>query len=192
MDARTTPATTSVSRRCARRAHAVEQRRKGRESLFAASSHRTPALARGDALRARCAARDDRDERYPEGLQEELDRLQEEFAKVVKQNFDGLDIKGGADTTFVFEDAESDVKVWLEKQASDPSNAEDEARELFSWWSGLREVHVLLFQLNHGEDDGIFTLRGKSAGSSRTRTLLRRGSACMDLACIDGPRDDAT
>ena len=163
----------SVSRRCAlwarRRAHAVENRR-----------HRTPALARGDALRARCAARDDRDERYPEGLQEELDRLQEEFAKVVKQNFDGLDIKGGADTTFVFEDAESDVKVWLEKQASDPSNAEDEARELFSWWSGLREVHVLLFQLNHGEDDGIFTLRDSSASGEPSRENYILCFECQD------------
>jgi len=121
-------------------------------------------------------------EGYPEATQEELDELQEEFMKVVRQNFDGLklELEGkdleGMDTLKEGEagegmlDSSDDVTVWLQKDK--PKRPKVEAKELFDWWNELDDVYVLIFASVNGDEDGIFTLKDPSSDEANQNFIL--------------------
>lgn len=98
-----------------------------------------------------------------EDLEEQraLDELRSEFAQVVKQNWDGLQLQGKDELSERYQD-EFGVEIWLEKDI--PEEPKEEAEELFDWWNDLDDVYVLIFQL-HSDEDGIFTLKDSSASS---------------------------
>lgn len=108
--------------------------------------------------------RDDYDN-SPESSEADFMKIEAEFQRIVQQNFDGLELQSReADLDFAdaFEGAseDDDVTFWLE--VDKPEEPKVEAQELFDWWNDLDEVYVLIFQLNDGEEDGIFTLKDSS------------------------------
>jgi len=95
--------------------------------------------------------------------QRALDELKHEFHNIIKSKFDGLELEAN-ETSDLFRSTDEDVTIWLEKDR--PARPKVEAKELFDWWHELDDVFVLIFQLNDGEEDGIFTLKDSSEASA--------------------------
>ena len=106
---------------------------------------------------------EDWDSNSHESSEDGFMEIEEEFRRIVQRNFDGLELQSREaemDLSEMELSSEDDVTFWLE--VDKPEEPKVEAQELFDWWNDLDQVYVLIFQLNDGEEDGIFTLKDSS------------------------------